>query len=313
MFSNQDACEVGGLEVIFRSHQFGRGTGAVEAREASDLAGREHVIFAKEFGRPLSTVSLQDVDVDADAERRPSGGGGGPEAPGMDETEGPEPGLLVASFEGGAGLGAQEAEATSTPPPKRPVTRYWTIASVGALAALVAAGIAAGPSQHPRSDVSAQRKHDTARPHIRSRTPRAASTGSRAPGGSLTAAAGTGGLSSGTGTTTAGGRGSGNSPGGHVTLVGPATFTGTPVSPTVSGTSPGGGGGTSGAPPTSGSTNPAAPVTSVVGSAASALGSSVTTAASQLGSSVPAAAASTPGVVNTVVDTLDQAVSASTG
>jgi hypothetical protein len=38
----------------------------------------------------------------------------------------------------------------------------------------------------------------------------------------------------------------------------------------------------------------------------------VTTAASQVGNSVPAAA-STGGVVNTVVNTLDQAVSASTG
>jgi hypothetical protein len=311
MFSNQDACEVGGLEVIFRSHQFGRATGAEEAGEVSDLACRENVIFAKEFGRPLTPVSLHDVD--GDAERRLSGGGGRPEEPGTEETEGPEPAPQIAPSEGGAGLGAQEAEAASTPPPpKRPVTRYWTIASVGALAALVAAGITAGPNQHPRSDISAQGRHGTARPNSRAHTPRATSTGSTAPSGALTAAAGSGGLSSGTGTSTDGGRGSGNSPGGHVALVGPATFTGTPVSPTVSSTSPGGSGGTTGSPPTSGSTNPGAPVTSVVGSAASALGSTVTTAASQLGSSVPAAA-STAGVVNTVVDALDQAVSASPG
>jgi hypothetical protein len=308
MFSNQDACEVGGLEVIFRSHQFGRGIDAVEGGEISDLGGREDVIFAKEFGRPLTAVPLHDVE--DEAERGLSPGGGRLEAPGMDETEVSEPPLRVAPSEGGAGLGAEHAEA----PSKRPTTRYWTIASVGALAALVAAGITAGTSQHPRSNVSAQGKHDTARPDGGSHTPRAASTGPTVPGGSLTAAAGPDGLSSGTGTSTKtdGGLGSGTSPGGHVTLVAPATFTGTPVSPAASGNSPGGGNGTTGSPPPSGSTNPAALATSVVGSTASAVGSSVTTAASQVGSSVPAAA-STSGVVNTVVNTLDQAVSASTG
>ena len=96
-----------------------------------------------------------------------------------------------------------------------------------------------------------------------------------------------------------------------MTLVGPSTFTGTPVSPVAPGNSPGGGRGTTGFPPPSGGTNPAAPVASAIGSTVSAVGSSVTTAASQIGSSVPAAAATT-GVVNTVVNTLDQAVSAST-
>jgi hypothetical protein len=304
MFSNQDACEVGGLEVIFRSHQFGRGTDAVGGRAISDLGGHEDMIFAKEFGRPLTAVPLRDVE--DEAERGLSPGGGRLEAQGMDETEVSEPPLQVAPFEGGAALGAENADAPSTAPPKRPTTRYWTIASVGALAALVAAGITAGPSQHPRSNVSAQGKHDTARPDGRSHTPYAASTGSTAPRG--------GGLSSGTGTSTStdGGLGSGNSPGGHVTLVGPATFTGTPVSPVASGSSPGGGSGTTGSPPPSGTTNPVAPVASVVGSTASVVGSSVTTAASQVGNSVPAAA-STGGVVNTVVNTLDQAVSASTG
>ena len=62
-----------------------------------------------------------------------------------------------------------------------------------------------GPSQHPRSNVSAQGKHDTARPDGGSHTSGAASTGSTAPGGSLTAAAGSGGLSSDTGTSTDGG------------------------------------------------------------------------------------------------------------
>ena len=85
MFSNQDACEVGGLEVIFRSHQFGRGTDAAEGREISDLGGREDVIFAKEFGRPLTAVPLHDVE--DEAERGLSPGGGRLEAPGMDETE----------------------------------------------------------------------------------------------------------------------------------------------------------------------------------------------------------------------------------
>jgi hypothetical protein len=287
-----------------------RGTDAAEGREISDLGGREDVIFAKEFGRPLTAVPLHDVEDQAVRGLSPRGG----RLEGSGETEVSELPLQVAPSEGGAGLGAEHADAPSTAPSKRPTTRYRTIASVGALAALVAAGITAGPSQHPRSNLSAQGKHDTARPDGGSHTPRAGSTGPTVPGGSLTAAAEPGGLSSGTGasTSTDGGLGSGNSPGGHVTLVGPATFTGIPVSPAASGNSPGRVNGTTGSPPLSGSINPAALPTSVVGGTASAVGSSVTTAASQVGSSVPAAA-STSGVVNTVVNTIDQAVSASTG
>jgi hypothetical protein len=228
----------------------------------------------------------------------------------VDGTEVSEQPLQVEPTGGGAALGEEHAGAPSTAPSKRRTTRHWTIATVSALVALAAAGITASSGQHPRSNVSAQGKHDTVRPDGGFHTSGAASTGSTAPGGSLTAAAGSGGLSS--GTDTDGRVGSGNEPGGHVALVGPATFTGTPVSPVAPGNSPGVGGGTTGSPPPSGSTNPAAPVASAVGSAVSAVGSSVTTAASQIGSSVPAPA-STTGVVNTVVNTLDQAVSASTG
>ena len=107
-----------------------------------------------------------------------------------------------------------------------------------------------------------------------------------------------------------GGLGSGNAPGGRVSLVGPATFTGTPVSPAASGNA-----GAGAAGPRVPRRLPEAPIRSLLsrrplGSAVSAVGSSVTTATSQIGGSVPAAG-STTGVVNTVVNTLDQAVGAS--
>jgi hypothetical protein len=250
MFSNRGARKAEGTE---------------EDGRVSDPAGRQDVIFAKEFGLPL-TAALRDP----------------------------------APSDGGAGLGAQQAD---PPPSKRHRTRYWTIASVGALVVLAAAGITAGPGQHPRSNVSAQGKHAPAPPDSVSRTSGGSPTGSTAPGTSLTAAVGSSGFSPGAGTN--GRAGSDHAPGGHVSLIGAATFTGTPASPVASGNSPGGGGGTTRSPRPAGSSNAASPVTSIVGSTVSAVGSSVTTTTSQVESSVPGAA-STTGVVNTVVDTLGQ-------
>ena len=146
-------------------------------------------------------------------------------------------------------------------------SRYWTIASVSALVALVAAGVTAGTGQHPPSHVAAQGRHGRSRPGGGLNTSGAASTGLAAPGGLLADAAGSAGPSSIAGTN--GGPGSGNAPGGHVTLIGPATFTGAPGSPAApSGGAPSGGGGAAGSPPPAG-TNPAAPVASTVGSAVS--------------------------------------------
>lgn len=307
MFSKRDAGDVGSLEEVFRSNEFGRATDAWRGGGVSYPEGREDVILAKEFGRPYA-VSLHEVGDEAEPRLPPAEDG--PRAARDNEMEDSEQPLQAAPSRGGAGLGEDHPEASSTTPSRRPTGRYWTIAFVSALAALAAAGITARAGQHPRSNVSAQGKHDSVRPDSGFHTSGAGSTGSTARGGSLTAAAGSGGLSSGTGTDV--GLGSGNEPGGHVTLVGPATFTGTPVSPAAPGNSPGGGNGTTGSPPPSGSTSPAAPVESAVGSAVSAVGSSVTTAANQIGSSVPAPA-STTSVENTVVNTLDEAVSASTG
>jgi hypothetical protein len=308
MFSNRDTGDVGSLEEIFRSHEFGRATDDWRGGGSCDPTSREDVIFAKEFGRPLTAVSLREVD--DEAEPRLSSAEDGPGAARENEMEESEQPLQAAPSGGGAGMGEDHPEASSTAPSRRPASRYWTIAFVSAIAALVAAGITAGAGQHPRSNASAQGKHHTVRPDSGSHTSGAGSTGSTAPGGSLAATAGSGGQSSGRGADV--GLGSGNEPGGHVTLVGPATFTGTPVSPAAPGNSPGAGNGTTGSSPSSGSTSTAAPVASAVGSSVSAAGSSVTTAANQIESSVPAPA-STSAVENTVVNTLDQAVSASTG
>ena len=248
MFTNWDARDVGGLEEVFRSHEFGRVTDATRGRGVSRPAGCEDALFAWEFDRPLTAVPSRDVE--GGAEPRRSAGGGGPEAL-SEETEVPEQLQQVGPSGDGAPSGPEHAETPSTAPSKRRATRYGTIASVTALVALVAAGIMAGAGHHARSSVSAQGKHHTTRPHSGLGSPGAASTGSTAPSGSLATAAGSGGQSSGKATET--GLRAGNAPGGHVSLVGPSTFTGTPTSPTASptasGTSPGVGRGATGSPP----------------------------------------------------------------
>jgi hypothetical protein len=260
MFTNWDARDVGGLGEVIRSHECGRATDAMGGRGVFGPAGREDGLFAQE---------------------------GGPEAL-SEETEVQEQLQQVECSGDGAPLGLEHAEAPPTPPSKRRATRYGTIASVSALVALVAVGVMAVPGHHTRSSVSAQGKHHTARPRSGLGSPGAASTGSTAPRGSLTTAAGAGGPSS--DKATGAGLRAGNAPGGHVSLVRPSTFTGTPTSPaaspTASGSSPSVGGGATGSPSPSGTANPVAPVT-------------------------PAAAPAI-GVADTVVNTLGQVVSAST-
>ena len=73
---------------------------------------------------------------------------------------------------------------------RRHSNRYWTIASVSALVALVAAGITAGAGQHQRSHVAAQGRHGRSRPGGGLNTSGAASMGLAAPGGLLADAAG---------------------------------------------------------------------------------------------------------------------------
>ncbi len=309
MFTNRDTRGVGGLEEVFRSHEFGRATDPMRGRGrgVSDPADREDALLAQEFGRPL--MGAPSLDADGEEEPRPLAGAERPTGGPSEETEVPEQHRAVEASGGGAASGPEPAEAPSTEPAKRRTARYGTFACVTALVALVVGGVMAGAGHHPRSSVSAQGKHDAARPHDGRSSPGPASTGSPAASGSLTASGGSRGPSSGRGTDA--GPGSGNAPGGHVSLVGPATFTVTPASPGVPGDPPGVGSGATASPPPSGSTNPVSAAASSAGSAVSGVGSSVTAVAGQLGGAAPAAA-SAVGVANTIVNTLDQAVSAST-
>jgi hypothetical protein len=295
MINNQDAGDISGLEEVFRSQEFGRASGA--AADGSAGIGfsvkRGEGILGTRFGRrPAADPVVRtgdDRDDESPAPKRPSSGSAS-----------------------AAGAVPRSGSADDPSAWRRHSSRYWTIASVSALVALVAAGITAGAGQHPRSHVAAQGRHGRTRSGGGLNTSGTAATGLAAPGGLLADAAGSAGPSSVAGTK-GGGLGSGNAPGGHVTLIGPATFTGAPGSPAApSRGAPGGGGasgGAAGSPPPAG-TDPAAPVVSTVGSAVSSATSSVTTLASQIGTSVPAAA-STTGAVNNAITTIDQAVSAS--
>ena len=211
MFSNWDARDVGSLEEVFRSHEFGQAPNTMGVRGGAYLAGREDGLLAKEFGRPLTAVHSHDVN--GEGEPRLSPGGGGPEAAPVEEPELPEQRPQVEPFGGGVALGAEHAEVSLRAPSKRHATRYGTTASVVALATLAAAGIMAGVGHRPRSSVSAQGTHNTARPHSAFQAPGAVPPGSVAPSGSLTATPGSNGQSS--RTAAHNGLGSGNRPGGR--------------------------------------------------------------------------------------------------
>ena len=309
---NWDACDVGSLEEIFRSHEFGRGQPA--RREVGGVSG-----FRSSRGRDSSPRSsagrctaVPSRDVEGEAERRLSPGEGrtGDDA----ESRRPKcqsnprrssPRVAV------RGRDPEHPKAPSTAPSKRHATRYGTIASVSALVALVAAGIMAGAGQHPRSSVSAQGKHDTALPQRRVQAParrqrarqlRADRSRPR-PGPAACHRA----------RLTHDGPGSGNAPGGSVTLVGPADLH------RHSGPRPRRPAALRQQRQQRGHRFPAASRQHQSrrprrvrrrehGERRRVVGRD---RCGQLGSSVPAAA-STTGVVNTVVNTLDQAVSAST-
>ena len=125
MFSNGDARDVGGLEEVFRSDEFGRATDAMGGG-VSDPVDREDVIFAREFGRLLTSVRWDDVE--GEAEPRLSPIGGGPQGARVDENEVSERPLQVAPSAAGAALGAEHVETPSTAPSKRHATRSGTIA-----------------------------------------------------------------------------------------------------------------------------------------------------------------------------------------
>jgi hypothetical protein len=310
MFGRKDAGDVRGLEEVFRSEEFRRGTENMRRDEVAPPVGPEDMLFAEEFGGPRTVVRLHDPSDFTDSMRTPTGDA--LPAGWADGAEEPEPRLQADPSNGGAS-GDADAE---TPPASwnRRSTRYWTLACVSALAALVAAGIATGSGSSHRPSIAAQGTHGAARQGSGYHTSGPDTTGPTAPGGNGTGATGSGSLSP--GVEVAGTHGSSAAPGGHVSLTGAATYTGAPGSPGASSGGSGGGGGRPGSPSPAGGSNPVAPIAplapvgSTVGSTVSALGTSVTTAASQVGSSVPAAASTTAAVSN-VISTVDQAVSAS--
>lgn len=311
---NNDPSDIRGLEEVFQSRQFGRTSESAAGPEAARSAAFQESIFGREFGRgrrppaPMlrsgengegdgSSIQPPDAAVSADA---PFAAGAEPELPSA----------LV-----GMGHGDEGAQ-SSAGPPKRETNKYWAIAALSAVAALVAAGVTSGAGQHGLPSISAQAHRPHARPHHGSSPSGPASTGTAAAaGGSLVDAAGSGAPSSAVHSgRPSGSSGSASAPGGHVTLIGAATTTGTPIgSPTASsGGSPAGTVGNPGSPPPSGGGNPVAPVATSVGSTVTAVGASVATVANQVGGSIPGTSSVT-NAVGTVFDNLGQAVSSSTG
>ena len=309
MVTNWDACDVGSLEEVFRSHEFGRATGATGGRRAADSARRGDRLFGKRFGRPLTAVPSRDVEGEARARAL---AGREDRTARVEETEVPEEPPTCRALGSRCGAGIR-----STPRRHRRHRRNDTPLGTGR-SPLSSRSARSSPPGSWRErvtirgpSVSAQGTHNTAPAAERHfQAPGAVSPGSAAPSGSLTAAPGSGGPSS--RTAAHNGLGSGNAPGGQVTLVGPATYTGTPAPPAASGSSPAGrrqrGHEFSGASRQHQSRRPRRAHRREHGERRRVVSRD---RRGQLGSSVPAAA-STVGVVNAVVNTLDQAVSAST-
>jgi hypothetical protein len=299
MMRNKDASDVRGLEEVFRSHEFGRATDAT-GDGAISLPGdlEDESTTVRGIRRPLSSVHVYEAG--DESEPRPSAGG---ESARLGGTVAPEQLLLDASSDGGR-VGKGPAEAPAASGWNRHSTRYWTLACLSALAALVAAGVTAG-SNPQRPSLAAQGAHGGSHAQTghggKYHTSRPATSGPTAASGTLASS----GSSGAAGAAGGGAHGTGNVPGGHVSLIGASTFTGAP------GGSASGGGGKASSPPPAAAGNPVAPVAATVTSTVSGAGTAVTTAASQVGSSVPAAA-STAAVVGSTVTAVDQAVSAST-
>jgi hypothetical protein len=311
MVKNHDAGDVKGLEEVFRSQEISRTPGGSGNEPGtSSLENSDVALVRRMFGHASSALrdlhrADDPVALGARSERMAP-------PPGLDAALMPERPSEAASSGGGAGPGAG-AVASAEPPWKRQSSRYWTIAAFSAVVALVVAGVTAGTAQHGPSNRSAQGAHGTAGPHGLIAQPGTVSTGPTAPG-SLTGSIGSGALA--LATPSAAARSAGNEPGGHVTLTGAASVTGTLSSP--GGGSPGGGspgGGSSGAAPGSSGSNPVSPVAAGVGNTVGTVGTSVTGVANQLGSTVPAAApaaSAATSAVSGVLDSVDQAVGATT-
>jgi hypothetical protein len=308
MVKNHDTGDVRGLEEVFRSQEISRASGDMEggpgttSREVRDVA-----LLRRTFDHAWS--ELRDLNRDdhtgaTDAVSRQVA-----PASTLDAALMAGHYSEAASSGGGEARGGNGAAVSAGPPWKRQSGRYWTIAALSAVVALVVAGVTAGDAHHGPSSKSAQGAHGAVRPHGGAGTPDTGPIGPTAPG-SLTGAIGAGVLA--LQSPPAGAHGPGNKPGGHVTLSGAATTTGTPSS-TVGGSPRGGspGSGSSGASPGSGGSNPVAPVAAGVGTTVGTVGTSVTGLANQLGSAVPATTPATS-AVSGVLASVDQAVSATT-
>ena len=212
--------------------------------------------------------------------------------------------LEPASCVGGAGLGDRDAVASASTQRGRETSRYWTIAALSALVALVVAGVTSGTGQHGVLHHLAQGQQGPVRTHSGSHTPGTGSTGPTAPG-SRTGDAASGAVSS--GTPSGGPHGAAAASSGRVTLIGASSTTGTAAPPPTAPPAGSAGGAGGPAPPQVGR-GPATPMPVGAGSTVSPVGSTVTTVAAQLGSAVPPVAPATS-AVNGAVGTVDQAVS----
>lgn len=293
MVKKHDSGDVRGLEELFRSQEFSRVSGAAGSGPGEPvMASHEDTLFKRMFGHAHAAVTdLRRSD--NDAPRHPATA-----TPPLD-------GLLETDAIGGLAAGGEAGAAGLSDPWKRESGRYWTIAAVSALVALVVAGVTAGNGQHALHISAQGKQHGTAQSHRGPQGVSGASTNPSAPG-SLTSGVGSGALLVGLSSTRT--RDSASGSGDHVTLGGAATTTGTPFpsATTTSGGSPGGGAG--GVSPALGGTDP---VAAGVGSTVNSVGTSVTVLANQIGTAIPTAAP-TATAVNGVVSTLDQAVGAAT-
>ena len=162
MFSNGDAGDVGGLEEVFRSDEFGRATERDGRRRLrSGWLGRRDLRQRVRPAPGLRPLARR---------RRRSGAplssvGGGPQGALFRRERGVGATAAGRALRRRCGVGRGARRDALDAPSKRHATRFGTIASVSALVALAAAGIMAGVGHRPRSNVSAQGQHDTARPH----------------------------------------------------------------------------------------------------------------------------------------------------
>ena len=136
-----DAGDVNDLEEVFRSQELSRATGSGSGGRTS-REGRDDALLRRMFGHASS--ARRDFHRDDEA-----GAGGSP--PRRAHRRRARRGLAVGAADRGGVLGRRcgssetaDAAVSAEPPWRRGSGRYWTIAALSALAALVVAGVTAG-------------------------------------------------------------------------------------------------------------------------------------------------------------------------